>query len=182
MNYRFVGKNLEIPEYIKELTVSKLERLNKFLDENAEVTVSMTQHKGANEVEVTIPLDGRILRAEVESESFEHAADEVLAVLERQLKEFKSRLRDQARKDKSFREELDLYFDIPSLEQENDIDDILIERTKQFALKPMDATEAIMEMELLSHSFYMFRNAFTDEINVVYKRKNGNYGLIEPDF
>jgi putative sigma-54 modulation protein len=98
-------------------------------------------------------------------------------ILERQVKKYKSRLRDRRRRAVATSDEL-TFIDAPEHEEQDS--EIIITRTKKFALKPMDAQEAVMEMELLNHSFYVFRNSWTDEINVVYKRNDGEYGLIEP--
>lgn len=108
------------------------------------------------------------------------AIDEVVDVLEKQMVKYKNRLRDKARRDTSFIDELK-YFEPVGKEDKNDDEEVRIAKTKKFAVKPMDAEEAVMEMELLGHNFFVYRNASSDEINVVYKRKNGTYGLIEPE-
>ena len=106
------------------------------------------------------------------------AIDEVVDVLERQLLKHKSRLKDKHRNNSPFKKEFIKHIE----DNENDDATIIIEKTKRFAIKPMDAEEAAMQMDLLGHNFFVFRNAETDEVNVVYKRKNGTFGLIEPEF
>ena len=106
--------------------------------------------------------------------------DEVVDKLEKQMVKYRSRLRDKSRRDSSFTDELKAIS--MNIESEDDEDTIKIDRTKKFEIKPMDAEEAVMEMELVSHNFFVFRNSTTDEINVVYKRKDGSYGLIDPEY
>jgi len=107
------------------------------------------------------------------------ALDSIVDMLEKQLVKYKNRIRSRSRRDASFKEEYEFAGEVPDSADEPPI---LIERTKQFPLKPMDAEEAIMEMEMLGHSFYVFRNGHTDVVNVVYKRNDGTYGLIEPEY
>ena len=124
-------------------------------------------------MEVTIPIKGNIIRAEQVSDDMYVSIDLVTEVIERQISRHKKKLIDQAQSaayfQKSFIEE-----DVP------EDDEIAIIRSKKFAVKPMDPEEACVQMDLLGHSFFVFRNAETDEVNVVYKRKGNTYGLIEP--
>ncbi|MCL2666073.1 MAG: HPF/RaiA family ribosome-associated protein, partial [Defluviitaleaceae bacterium] len=124
----------------------------------------------------------RMLRAEVSDSDVSNCMDQAVDILERQIVKYKSRLRDRRRRSVATNDELSfLEVAEPSYETtETATPEIIITRTKRFALKPMDAHEAVMEMELLGHSFYVFRNDVTDEVNVVYKRNVDEYGLIEP--
>lgn len=108
------------------------------------------------------------------------AIDEAVDILEGQMTKYKSRLKDKSKKDGSFVDELNAFLNAD--EDYDEEESLNIVRTKRFTVKPMDAEEAVMEMELLGHSFFVFRNAATDEINVVYKRKDGAYGLIDPEY
>ena len=108
------------------------------------------------------------------------AIDEVVDKLEKQMVKYRSRLRDKSRRDSSFVDELRAIS--MNLDSDDSEDAIKIDRTKKFEIKPMDPEEAVMEMELISHNFFVFRNDSTDEINVVYKRKDGSYGLIDPEY
>ena len=120
----------------------------------------------------------RILRAEVAKDDMYAAIDEVVDKLEKQMVKYKSRLRDKSRRDSSFADELKSI----SLEVNTDDEEVTkIEKVKRFEIKPMDPEEAVLEMELISHNFFVFRNAETDNINVVYKRKDGSFGLIDPE-
>ncbi len=177
MKYYFTGKNLTITDSIKERATNKLGKLEKLFQRDSDVHVTFSVVKHNQTVEVTIPLPKRILRAEVTSDDLYTAIDEVVDKLEKQMIKYKNQLQKKSRKDTSFKNEFDSTFSQDLLNEEHRV----IEKTKRFALKPMDAEEAVMEMELLGHGFYVFRNAKSEEINVVYKRKDGSYGLIEPE-
>jgi len=181
MRYVFTGKNMTITEGIKERTAKKLDRLQKFLPEGAEAFVTFSENKHLTKMEVSIPMHKRMLRAEVSDSDVAHCMDQAVDVLERQVLKYKSRLRDRRRRSVATNDEIS-FLDVaePNTDEETSTPEIIITRTKRFALKPMDAQEAVMEMELLNHGFYVFRNSWTDEINVVYKRNDGEYGLIEP--
>ena len=120
----------------------------------------------------------RMLRAEVANTDISACIDEAVDILERQVVKYKTRLRDRRRRNVATHEEVS--FIEPDTTPDAHESEIIIKRTKRFALKPMDAEEAVMEMELSNHEFYVFRNSTTDEVNVVYKRKDSTYGLIEP--
>ena len=180
MNYSFTGKNIEVTEAIKEKTISKISRLSRLFSEDTNITVTISVVKLDQTVEVTIPLQKRILRAEATAEDLYAAIDNVVDILEKQMIKYKTRLRDKSRREVKFKEEYHAHFnETESNEASNEKN---IERTKKIAIKPMDAEEAVMELELLGHDFYVFRNGETDEVNVVYKRKDGSYGLIEPEY
>ncbi len=184
MRFSFTGRNVSVTDALKERAESKIGRMERLLPNDAEVNVTFSVSKLNNKVEVTIPLRKRILRAEVVSTDMYASIDEVVDILEKQINKYKGRLRDRSRKDGSFKEEYSyMVGSTPTAEAEgNGTNTIIIEKNKRFALKPMDAEEAVMEMELLGHSFYAFRNGKTDEVNVVYKRNDGTYGLIEPEY
>ena len=179
MRFVFTGKNMTVTEGVKERTMRKLGRLEKLLPDNAEVHVTFSMNKHLTKMEVSVPLHKRMLRAEVSDSDIGSCMDSCVDILERQVVKYKTRLRDRRRRSVATNEEL-LYIDAPEAPQADPEQEPVIHRTKRFALKPMDATEAVMEMELLNHDFYVFRNSWTEEINVVYKRKDGEYGLIEP--
>ena len=180
MRFVFTGKNMTITENLKERSIKKLSRLEKLLPENAEVHVTFSTKKHLTKMEVSVPMHKRLLRAEVSDSDAGNCMDMAVDILERQVVKYKTRLRDRRRRAIATNEEL-LYIEEADAPQTDATQtEIVIHRTKRFALKPMDAQEAIMEMELLNHDFYVFRNSWTDEVNVVYKRKDGEYGLIEP--
>lgn len=180
MRYSIIGKNTTVTEALKQKVVNKIDRIGKLFPDETEVVVTLSVVKLDHTIEVTVKLPKRILRAEVTQPDMYAAIDEVVDVLEKQMVKYKNRLRDKSRRDNSFMEELHVF------ENNNNegIEDgtLNIAKTKRFAIKPMDAEEAVMEMELLGHSFFVFRNSKTDEVNVVYKRRNGTYGLIDPEY
>mgnify|MGYP003532555713 CR=1 FL=1 len=162
MKFIISGKNIEVTEGIKAAIEEKLGRLDKYLVDDTIVNVTLSVQKGRQKIEVTIPMKGHIIRAEEGSEDMYVSIDLVVDVIERQIRRYKTRL----------------------MNQKDDVEDdeIRIIRSKKFAIKPMDVEEACVQMELLGHDFFVFRNADTFEVNVVYKRKGNTYGLIEPEF
>ena len=179
MRFVFTGKNMTVTEGVKERTMRKLGRLEKLLPDNTDVHVTFSMSKHLTKMEVSVPLHKRMLRAEVSDNDVGNCLDGAVDILERQIVKYKTRLRDRRRRSVATNEEL-LYIDEAEAPPADSQQEIVIHRTKRFALKPMDAQEAVMEMELLNHGFYVFRNSWTDEVNVVYKRNDGAYGLIEP--
>lgn len=174
MRFIITGKNIELTKGLKEATQTKLSKLEKYFSRTNEAYVTLVVEKKRHIIEVTIPVKGSVIRAEEEAENMYTAIDLVVDVLERQLLKHKTKLIDKHRNHGTFIEEFYEYDD-----EDESID---IVRSKKFAIKPMDADEACMEMDLLGHDFFVYRNRDTNEVNVVYKRKSGNYGLIEPTF
>lgn len=175
MNLVISGKNLDITEGLRAAVEEKISKLERYFTGSTEVHVTLSTEKMRQKIEVTIPMPGNIIRAEESSSDMYVSIDLVEEVIERQLRKYKNKLIDQkqtaAHLNQSFIDE-----DTP------DEEEIQIIRSKRFAMKPMDAEEACVQMELLGHNFFVFRNAETDEVNVVYKRKGNTYGLIEPEF
>ena len=171
MRYIIYGKNLEVSEGLKQAVNTKFGKLDKFFTADTEVQITLS----VQTVEATIPLKGTILRAEQTSTDMYVSIDMVVDVLERMVRKYKTKISSHGKGIGMFTEEF----------LEEDVDNhetVSITRSKRFAIKPMDAEEACIQMELLGHSFYVFRNAETFEVNVVYKRKDKTYGLIEPEF
>lgn len=179
MRFVFTGKNMTVTEGIKERATRKLSRLEKLLPDNAEVHVTFSENKHLTKMEVSVPMHKRMLRAEVSNSDVSSCMDQAVDILERQLVKYKSRLRDRRRRSVATSDEL-TFIEAPDTAEVADTQEIVITRSKRFALKPMDPQEAVMEMELLNHAFYVFRNSWSDEVNVVYKRNDGEYGHIEP--
>ena len=178
MRYTFIGKGLDLTENFQNKIMAKLNRISKLIPEDAEAVVKLSVIKLDNTAEVTVKLPRqRILRAEVTTNDMMASIDEIVDILESQMVKYKSRLKDKAKSNPGFFEELNVF---GSDDVEDESIDII--RTKRFTVKPMDAEEAVMEMELLGHNFFVFRSAETDDVAVVYKRKDGKYGLIEPEF
>jgi putative sigma-54 modulation protein len=189
MRFTFSGKNVIVTEDLKEKCMKKIGRLERLFPPDAEVHVTFSVTKQENRIEVTIPLQRRMLRSEVSADDLYTAIDMSVEALDKQMVKYKRRIKDKSRRDTAFREEASEAASLPEPSEPDvavgggeDGDVIRIERSKKFALKPMDAEEAVMEMEMLDHVFYVFRNSLTEEVNVVYKRNNGSYGLIEPEY
>ncbi len=178
MRYHFTGKNMTVSDALKEKTQNKLNRMVKLFPEDAEVHVTFSTNRFDVKTEVSIPMHKRLIRAEVSASDINSSLDGVVDILEKQIIKYKTRLRDRRYRQTATQEEMS-YMDTAA-EQENEHDEHEIKKVKRFALKPMDSQEAIMEMEMLGHDFFVFRNSLNHDVNVVYKRKDGEYGLIEP--
>ncbi|MCQ4725486.1 ribosome-associated translation inhibitor RaiA [Anaerotignum faecicola] len=180
MIYNIKGKNLTLGDRTKEKVEDKLSRVNKLFPEDAQATVKISSEKLDYTVEVTIPLARRLVRAESTQQDMMAAVDKAVDIIESQIVRHKGRMRNKVRQNAAFKAE---YESIPIREEDlaQEEDGIVIEKSKRFELRPMDAEEAVMQMELLGHGFFVFLDASSDTINVVYKRKNGTYGIIEPE-
>ena len=177
MKYIITGRNIEVTEGLKSAIYEKIGKLERYFTPDTTVYVTLSVQKDRQKIEVTIPVKGSLVRAEQESSDMYVSIDLVEEIIERQLRRYKTKLiaREQDGGDFSsaFIEEED------ELSEENE--GINIARVKRFPLKPMNPEEACLQMELLGHNFYVFFNAETEEVNVVYKRKGNTYGLIEPE-
>ncbi len=175
MNLVISGKNIDITDGLRSAVEEKIGKLERYFSDSTEVHVTMSTEKSRQKIEVTVPMKGSIIRAEETSTDMYVSIDLVEEVIERQLRKYKNKLiqkeQNASQLSKSFMDE-DSYDD----------EEIAIIRSKKFAMKPMDPEEACVQMELLGHTFFVFRNSETEEVNVVYKRKDNTYGLIEPDF
>ena len=180
MNIIISGKQMELTDGIKGTIQEKLGRLDFYLHPETDVKVTVSAKKARQKVEVTIiPISGSIIRAEDIEENLYAAIDVVYDKLNKQLRKYKNRLTDRHQSNESIRfENVDMSVYEGDTEQDDNFD-IVIERNKKFDMKPMSAEEAVLQMELIEHDFYMFRNVDTDDISIVYKRKNGGYGMIE---
>lgn len=175
MNLVISGKNLDITEGLRVAVEEKIGKLERYFTDTTEVHVTLSAEKMRQKIEVTIPMKGNIIRAEETSSDMYVSIDLVEEVIERQLRKYKNKLIDQ--------KQTAMHLNKSFIDEESvDDEEIKIVRSKKFAMKPMDAEEACVQMELLGHNFFVFRNADTDEVNVVYKRKGNTYGLIEPEF
>lgn len=174
MKITISGKNIDVTEGLKAAVNEKLGKLEKYFTPDTNVIVTLSVEKERQKIEVTIPVKGNIIRSEQVSNDMYVSIDLVEEVIERQLRKYKNKIADKQQEAGNFQKE---YLEHDYLEDE----DIQIIRTKKFGMKPMYPEDACVQMELLGHTFFVFRNAETDEVNVVYKRKNNTYGLIEPE-
>lgn len=175
MRFIISGKNIDVTEGLKSAVYDKIGKLERYFTPETEIHVTLSVEKDRQKIEITIPMKGNIVRAEQVSNDMYVSIDLVEEIIERQLRKYKNKIVDQKQSGGSFNQSF-VEEEIPDEEQ------IKIIRSKRFAMKPMDAEEACIQMELLGHNFFVFRNAETDEVNVVYKRKGNTYGLIEPEF
>ncbi len=175
MKYVIVGKNIDVTPSLDSTIREKLGKLERFFSDETVIHVTLRVDHDRHKIEVTIPVKGNVIRCEQVSSDMYVSIDLVEAIIERQLKKYKNKLIDKHQENASFKRE---YFEQNFLEDE----EIQIVRRKQFDVKPMYPEDACVQMELLGHNFYVFRNAETEHINVVYKRKDGAYGLIEPEY
>ena len=174
MKFIIVGKNIEVTEGLKSAVEDKIGKLEKYFTEDTEVHVTLSVEKERQKIEVTIPVKGNIIRSEQVSSDMYISIDLVEEIIERQLKKYKTKLVDQKQNTAFFKQE---YIDKDFMDEE----EVKIIRTKKFDIKPMYPEDACVQMELLGHNFFVFCNAETDQVNVVYKRKGSTYGLIEPE-
>ncbi len=177
MRITITGKNIELTAGLKEAVEDRLSKLEKYFAPDTEVHVTLSVEKERQKIEVTIPVKGNTIRAEQVSNDMYVSIEVVEETIERQLKKYRNKLvTKQQSAEKIFAEE---YLDA---DYDDEDDDIKIIRTKHFGIKPMYPEDACVQMELLGHDFFVFLNAETEEVNVVYKRKGNTYGLIEPEF
>ena len=175
MKFTIHGKNMEVTENLRNAVTEKLGKLEKYFTSETELIVTLSVEKERQKIEVTIPMKGNIIRSEQVSNDMYVSIDLVEEVIERQVRKYKTRIVDKHQTGGNFKKE----FIETEAEQE---EEIRIIRTKKFDIKPMYPEDACIQMELLGHNFYVFCNAETDEVNVVYKRKGNTYGLIEPEY
>ena len=169
------GRNIDITAGLRAAVEEKLGKLERYFTPETEIHVTLSVEKERQKIEVTIPVKGNIIRSEQVSNDMYVSIDLVEEIIERQLKKYKNKLVDAKQGSSHFNQEF--------IEKDYvDDEEIQIVRSKKFDIKPMYPEDACIQMELLGHNFYMFRNAETDEVNVVYKRKGNTYGLIEPEF
>ena len=175
MKFIISGKNIDVTPRLKDQVISKLGKLERYFTPDTEIIVTLSVEKERQKIEVTIPVKGNIIRSEQVSSDMYVSIDLVEEVIERQLRKYKNKLVAKHQDGGNFNQ---AFYD----EDVADDDEVKIVRTKRFGIKPMYPEDACVQMELLGHDFYVFCNAETDEVNVVYKRKNGSFGLIEPEF
>ncbi len=176
MKFIIIGKNIDVTPGLREAVESKLGKLERYFTPDTEIHVTLSVQKEQQKIEVTIPVKGGIIRSEEKSNDMYISIDLVEEIIERQLRKYKNKLIARHQESGNFRQE---FFDTSTPDDE---DEIKIVRTKRFGIKPMFPEDACVQMDLLGHDFFVFCNADTEEVNVVYKRKNGAYGLIEPEF
>ncbi len=175
MKFIVSRKNPNVSDKVIEKAKKKIGKFEKFFRPETEAHLTFNIEKERCILEVTIHSKGTIIRAEESSEDMYASIDLAVEKLERQIRKHKTRLGKKIRQEAMVPENYELD------EQIEEDEDFKVVKTKRFPLKPMSLEEAILQMDLLGHSFFVFTNAETENVNVVYKRKDGKYGLIEPE-
>lgn len=175
MKIRVMAKNIELTQGLKDAVEKKLSKLEKYFNPDVVAQVTLSVQKNRQIVEVTIPFNGAIVRAEESNEDMYASIDLVIDKLEGQIRKQKTKMQRKYGSE-SLRYQFIQPLDLDEKEEGK------VVKTKKFAIKPMTEEEAVLQMELLGHNFFVFLNDDTSEVNVIYKRKDGNYGLIEPEF
>lgn len=177
MKITITGRNIELTDGLKNAVEDRLSKLDRYFADDTPANVTLSVEKERQKVEVTIPIKGHIIRSEQVSGDMYVSIELVEEVIERQLKKYRHKLVDKKQSGGApvFTDE---YID----REDDDEEEVKIIRSKKFGVKPMYPEDACVEMELLGHNFFMFMNAETDEVCVVYKRKDGAYGMIEPEY
>jgi putative sigma-54 modulation protein len=178
MIVKIIGKNIEITEALRSIIEKKISRFDKYFSPDVIAQTTLGVQKNRHTIEITIPFNGVVLRAEEQNEDMYISLDIVIDKLEGQMRKHKTKLEKRNRGTALKFEGIPQY----NSTEEEDVDPKIV-KTKKFAIKPMSAEEAVLQMELVGHSFFVYRSDDdTSEMHVVYKRKDGNYGLIEPEF
>lgn len=178
MKVEVKGKNIEVTKALRDYAEKKVAKIEKFFEKSPlDSEVTLSTERGFHVVDITVQVDGLLLRGEERSNDMYASIDGAIDKIERQVRKFKTKI------NRRFREENRVLLEaaVPQSGQK-EVAEPQIKRTKRFAVKPMSVEEAIMQMDLLGHDFFVFSNSESEEVNVVYRRKDGNYGLIEPEY
>lgn len=176
MKINIIARKVTLREHFKDLVSKKLDKFDRIFDEDAEATVTVTVEKNYQTVEIAIKQRGMIYRAESSELEMNDALDKVVTALSAQIRKNKTKLQ----RAKKVHEDIDLSgFDFQDSDETDDEDHVV--KTKRFFVSVMTPEEAILQMNMLNHEFFMYRDDDSGDINVVYKRKNGDYGLLIPD-
>ena len=175
MKVTVMSKNIEITPAVREMIEKKISKLDKYFEKEVDAKVTISVQKSRHIVEVTIPFSGIMLRAEEATEDMYKSIDMVEEKLVRQIRKQKTKLSRKYNQSLRFAE---IATDLEEVEETKG----KIVRTKTFAVKPMNSEEAVLQMELLGHNFFVYQDTDTNNISVLYKRKDGNYGLLDPEY
>lgn len=170
------GKNIEVTPALKDYVTKRVSKVTKYFDQIGEMTAVLKVEKGRHIVELTVPINGMILRGEEATADMYASIDQVVEKIEKQIEKYKTKLAKRI-KSGSFKSEL-----VASSAVEEETDSVSVVKTKRFSVRPMFVEEAVLQMNMINHDFFVFKNAETEEVNVVYRRKDGKYGLIESEF
>ena len=176
MKVTVIAKNMELTDALKEIVQKKISKLEKYFEVNVEAKATLSIQKSRQIIEVTIPFNGVILRGEEATSDMYKSLDLVEDKLERQIRRQKTRLSRKHGGSLRFGEINNI--EIKASEEEEG----QLVKVKKFGAKPMNSEEAILQMDLLGHNFFVYQDADSNKVNVIYIRKDGDYGLLEPEF
>lgn len=180
MRVSVIAKNTTATPALKDMVEKKLSKVKRYFNPDVEAKATLSVQKNKQKIEVTIPFNGIILRAEEATDDMYKSIDLVVNKLERQIRKQKTKLSRKNNESLRFTQIDKGAFedDIDGLDEENG----KVVKVKKFGVKPMLVEEAILQMELVGHNFFVFQDAENNKVNVLYKRKDGDYGLLEPDY
>lgn len=178
MKYNITGKNFKTYRRLEEQIEKKFDRLDKYFSEDITANIVLSHERGKDKIEVTINAQGALFRAEEVTDDVYEGIDRAVDKLTSQIRKFKGKLQKRYQDNKALK--FEFLEDEP--DEEEGPEQLKIVREKKFDLRPMDVEEAILEMEMLEHDFFVFLNSDTETVNVVYRRKGGKYGLLEPQY
>ncbi|MBW1645037.1 MAG: ribosome-associated translation inhibitor RaiA [Deltaproteobacteria bacterium] len=179
MNIQVTFRHMETTEALKEYAIEKVSKIKKYLDAPVEVHVVLSVEKFRHIAEVTFTINGYVVKGQEETDDMYAAIDMVMDKIERQVRRYKEKLK--SKRGGGSGEKLKVKMNVVALENEQTETEPIVIKSTNFSIKPMAVDEAIMQMNLIDNDFLVFRNATTNEVNVIYRRKDGNYGLIEPN-
>ncbi len=171
MKIRIITKKFNLTDDVREWVEKKLKKFDKFFPEDTDATVAISTNRVGERIELTIYRNGSIFRSEISDKDYKCALDTAMENIERQIRKNRTRL------EKKIHVKKEMFAEAELAETEEDIN---VVKTKRFEMAPMSVEEAILQMNLLQHSFYMFLNSDSGRYNVVYKRSENDYGVIEP--
>ena len=174
MNVIITSKNVKADDNLKDTIEKKFSKLSKYFSDDIGINIMLSEEKGRKKIEATIKARGMIFRAEDKPGDFYEGIDNVVEKLSTQMSRFKTKIQKKHKDNKDF-----IFADWPEAEEQSEIN---VVKKKKFELEPMTVDEAVMQMEMLEHSFYVFLNMETDSVNVVYKRNEKDYGLMETTY
>lgn len=182
MKYNIRGENIEVTGSIRDYVQKKISKLERYFDTppTSDVHVNLSVYNDEQKIEVTIPMTNLLLRAEEQHVDLYAAIDLVVDKLERQIRKYKTKVNRRSRQSGAAKH-IFAELEKGAVQVEDESDEIEIVKTKRFDLKPMDSEEAVLQMDMLGHTFYVFTNAISGDTNVVYRRNDGRYGIIEPN-
>ena len=175
MKVTVIAKNMELTDALKEIVRKKISKLEKYFEDNIEARATLSVQRNRHIIEVTIPFNGVILRGEEATSDMYKSLDLVEDKLERQIRKQKTRLSRKHSGSLRFGE-------INNIDLKSEQDEGKLVKVKKFGVKPMNSEEAILQMDLLGHNFFVYQDSDSNKVNVIYKRKDGDYGLLEPEF